>query len=181
VSEVEVAGRTPDTLEVRIDLEGVDSADYAAVIMAANYTSVRLRWNEAAATSDSPAESVREAPAVRFFGHAMQDHDVVKGAPCHGLWLLTPMPELLAGRRVTCNPVILADVLSAGATYVPAPTGSNWHTHVVTDDDLVTSMSAVDGGCEAFVDAVTEAIMRPRAAAMRPSAAAQVAARKDTF
>ena len=51
VSEVEVAGQMPETLDVDIDFTTVDLDKYAAVIMAANYTSVRLRWNEEAATS----------------------------------------------------------------------------------------------------------------------------------
>src|SRR5512134_4067727 len=67
VSEVEEAGKTPETLDVGIDFTQVKLDDYAAVIMAANYTSVRLRWNEAAATSSSPADATRRAPAVYFF------------------------------------------------------------------------------------------------------------------
>src|SRR5512144_2855009 len=47
VSEVEEAGRTTENLEVNIDFEQVNLDDYAAVIAAANYTTVRLRWNEA--------------------------------------------------------------------------------------------------------------------------------------
>ena len=64
VSEVEEAGKTPETLDVGIDFTQVKLDDYAAVIMAANYTSVRLRWNEAAATSPNAAEMARCAPAV---------------------------------------------------------------------------------------------------------------------
>jgi putative intracellular protease/amidase len=162
VGEVEVPGHTPETLDVDIDIDDVDLDDYAGVIVAANYTSVRLRWNEDAATSTNPAEAVRNAPAARFFRRAMGDRRIVKGAPCHALWLLTPSPEVLAGRRVTCNPVVLADVLNAGALYVPAPDGSDWHEHVVVDGDLVTNMSAVkDGrpvGTERFVDAICERI-----------------------
>ncbi len=78
-----------------------------------------------------------------FFRSAMLNRRIVKGAPCHALWLLTPSPDYLAGRRVTCNPVVLADVLNAGAFYVPAPQGSNWWEHVVVDGDLITNVSAV--------------------------------------
>jgi putative intracellular protease/amidase len=178
VSEVEEAGRTPETLDVSIDFTQVKLDDYAAVIMAANYTSVRLRWNEAAATSPNAAEMARSAPAVYFFRQAMQNRRIIKGAPCHGLWLLTPSPDYLAGRRVTCNPVVLADVLNAGAFYVPAPAGSDWHRHVVVDGDLVTNMSALGGpngepvGTELLVDAVRDAILHPPAEARRPEPAA---------
>ena len=63
VSEVEVADTKPEILDVSIDFTQVKLDDYAAVIMAANYTSVRLRWNEAAATSTNAADATRRAPA----------------------------------------------------------------------------------------------------------------------
>ena len=150
-------------------------SDYAAVIMVANYASVRLRWNESAAMSTSPAEAARSAPAATFFRSAMRNPDVVKGAPCHGLWLLTPSPDVLAGRRVTCNPVVLADVVNAGATFVPAPATGAWDRHLVADDDLVTSTSAHNAEvCALFVDAVKDAILaRPAAAKGRAEAAAR--------
>jgi putative intracellular protease/amidase len=175
VSEVEVAGQMPETLDVDIDFTTVDLDKYAAVIMAANYTSVRLRWNEDAATSSSPADAIRRAPAVNFFRSAMLNRRIVKGAPCHALWLLTPSPDYLAGRRVTCNPVVLADVLNAGAFYVPAPQGSNWWEHVVVDGDLVTNASAVHEdrpvGTERLVDEIRERILT-LAAEPTPSAPA---------
>ena len=170
VSEVEVAGRTPETLEVTLDLAAINPDDYAAVIMAANYTSVRLRWNEAAATAGR--EAVRHAPAVELFRRLAANPRIIKGAPCHGLWLLTPSPDYLAGKRVTCNPVVLADVLNAGAQYVSAPEGANWWEHVVTDRDLVTSMSAVHNeepvGTERLVDAIRDAILAVDETPARP-------------
>jgi putative intracellular protease/amidase len=174
VGEVEVPGETPETLDVTLDFRSVDLRDYAGVIMAANYTSVRLRWNEASATSTDPGAAARQAPAVNFFRSAMRDPRIVKGAPCHALWLLTPSADYLAGRRVTCNPVVLADVLNAGAVYVPAPPGQDWWTHVVVDRDLVTTMSALHGaepiGAERLVDAMRDQILT-HAAAPQPSEA----------
>lgn len=156
-------------IEVSIDFEQIKLDDYAAVIMAANYTSVRLRWNDAATTSQNAAEAAQNAPAVRFFHNAMQNRKILKGAPCHALWLLTPVPDILKGRRVTCNPVVLADVLNTGAIYVPAPEGSDWHRHVVVDDDLITSMSATKSspeamsGAEVFVDVIKDQILARKA------------------
>lgn len=63
---------------------------------------------------------------------------IVKGALCHALWILTPLPELLKGRKVICHTVVLADVINAGGEYVPDP------SHVVVDRDLVTGRSAAD-------------------------------------
>lgn len=171
-------------LEATVDIDSVTPDEYAAVIVCANYTSVRLRWNEAAATSRDAAAAVRSAPAPAFIRRAMANRNVVKGMPCHGLWLLTPSPDVLAGRRVTCNPVVLADVINAGADFVPAPAADGWDRHIVVDDDLVTSTSAHNEEvCALFVDAVTDAICartseRP-ASARRPSAPDEAAGAAD--
>jgi protease I len=117
-----------DTLEVKIDFGTVNLHEYAAVLMAANYTSVRLRYFE-------KGSDPRVAPAVQFFARAMGNRAVVKGALCHGLWILTPVPELLRERRVICHRVVLADVLNCGARYDDAESG------MVVDDDLVTGRS----------------------------------------
>jgi putative intracellular protease/amidase len=126
-------------LEVGIEVDDVKPSDYAAVIAAANYTTVRLRSITDPLPGADPHEQVRNAPAVRFFREAMLDRRIVKGAPCHALWLLTPTPEVLRGRRVVCNTVVLADVLNAGAEYVPFDPGTPEPEQVFVDDDLVTN------------------------------------------
>lgn len=155
----EDTGKTPQTLEVQIDFQNVDVNDYAAVIMCANYTSVRLRYFEPPGGVAIGAEQVRTAPAVQFYAQAMANPRIVKGALCHGLWILTPMPELLKGRRVICHEVVLADIINAGAIYVPSPTG------VVVDGDLVTGRSRHEVG--PFIDAITEQIQQVATATNR--------------
>ena len=135
VSEVEQAGYTPQTLEVEIDFQNVTLEDYAAVIMAANYTSVRLRYFEPPKGQPISPEMTRSAPAAQFFARAMQNPRIVKGPLCHGLWILTPYPELLKGRKVICHEVVLADVLNCGAIYMPQ---DEQNGGVVVDGDLVT-------------------------------------------
>ena len=135
VSEIEEAGYTPQTLQVGIDFQNVTLEDYAAVIMAANYTSVRLRHFVPPSGQPVSADLVRSAPAVQFFARAMQNPRIVKGPLCHGLWILTPYPELLRGRKVICHEVVLADVLNCGAIYVPQDAQNGG---VVVDNDLVT-------------------------------------------
>jgi protease I len=83
-------------------------------------------------------DELRTAPAVRFFAAAMMNPNIVKGALCHALWLLTPVPELLKGRKVICHTVVLADIYNAGGIYIPDP------SHVVVDKDLVTGRSLAD-------------------------------------
>lgn len=128
---------SPQKIEVRRDLSTVHPRDYAAVIMAANYTSVRLRYAE---LPQDPAQfdpwaHVQSAPVVRFFAEAMADKSVIKGFLCHGLWILTPNPRLLRGRKVICHSVVMADILACGADVVLTP------NKVVTDDDVVTGFS----------------------------------------
>ncbi|BCU77420.1 DJ-1/PfpI family protein [Luteolibacter sp. LG18] len=125
------------TLVVDKDVADASADDYDIVIMAANYCAVRLREILPMGSLGSP-EEIATPPAVRFYASAMENKRILKGAMCHGLWILTPRPDLLKGRQVICHTVVFADILNAGATFVPAP------SHVVVDDDLVTARSAAD-------------------------------------
>jgi putative intracellular protease/amidase len=159
VSEVEKIGERPETLDVSVDFEHVNLEDYAAIIAAANYTTVRLRYNEKPITATNAAEIARSAPAVRFFRRAMQNQKIIKAAPCHALWLLTPNPDILAGRRVICNPVLVADVINAGALYTACPSGTPAKMQVVVDGDLVTTPSWE--ATETLVDTIKNLIINP--------------------
>jgi protease I len=122
-------------MTVCLDVADLRVSDYDIVLQAANYTAVRLREIPPMGSHGSVAET-REVPAVRFFADAMRDKRIVKGALCHGLWILTPCPELLRGRRVMCHTVVLADIANTGAVYVPN------EGEVIVDDDLVTGRSS---------------------------------------
>jgi protease I len=150
VSDVDTVGKSLQYLDVSIDFQNVDINDYAAVIMAAGYTSVRLRYFQPPKGYPISPEQTRIAPAVHFLAEIMENPQIIKGFLCHGLWLLTPMPELLKGRRVICHEVVLADIINAGAIYVPSP------TNIVVDGDLVTGKSGHD--VYAFIDAITHQI-----------------------
>lgn len=152
VSDVDAVGKFLEYLDVNIDFQNVDINDYAAVIVSAGYTSVRLRYFQPPADCPITPEQTRTAPAVQFFAQAMANPKIVKGAICHGLWLLTPMPELLQGRKVICHEVTLADIANAGAVYVPSASG------IVVDGDLVTGRSGHD--VSAFIDAITQRIFQ---------------------
>jgi protease I len=154
VSDVDAFGKPLQYLDVNIDFQNVDINEYAAVIMSANYTSVRLRYFQPPEGQPISPEQVRTAPAVQFFAKAMTNPKIIKGLLCHGLWLLTPMPELLKGRKVICHEVVLADIANAGAVYVPSP------TNIVVDGDLVTGRSGQD--VHAFIDAIADLITQPK-------------------
>jgi protease I len=129
---------SPQKLEVKRDVSQVRPTDYSAVIMSANYTSVRLRYSAelpADPAGFDPWAHVQSAPVVRFFAEAMQSKKLVKGLLCHGLWALTPNPKLLRGRKVICHSVVMADVINCGAQITLTP------NRVVKDGDLVTGFS----------------------------------------
>jgi protease I len=152
VSDADKIGESLEYLDVTIDFQDIDINEYAAVIMAANYTSVRLRYFQPPEGQSISSEQVRTAPAVQFFAQAMANPKIIKGFLCHGLWILTPMPELLRGRRVICHEVVLADIVNAGAIYVPSP------NNIVVDGDMVTGRSGQD--VHAFIDAIANQIVR---------------------
>lgn len=159
VSDVDEVGKSLQYIDVNIDFESVDVHEYAAVIMAANYTSVRLRYFEPPPGQQISPALTRTAPAVQFFAQAMVNRQIIKGLLCHGLWLLTPMPELLKGRKVICHEVVLADITNAGAVYVPPPMNSqpNDPGNIVVDGDLVTGRAGHD--VYAFIDAIAHQII----------------------
>lgn len=137
VSDIDNETKELQKMVVKREIADANPNDYAIVLCAANYVACRLREiSPMGALAD--ASLVRSPAAVRFMASAMMNPSIVKGALCHSLWILTPTPELLKGRKVMCHTVVLADVINAGAVYVPDP------SHVVVDHDLVTARSAGD-------------------------------------
>lgn len=159
VSDVDEVGKSVEYLDVSIDFQNIDIHNYAAVIMAANYTSVRLRYFQPPAGYPISPAHTRTAPAVQFFAKAMANPQIIKGFLCHGLWILTPVPELLAERRVICHEVVLADITNAGAIYLPPPPDSaaNDPRNIVIDGDLVTGRAGHD--VNAFIEAIAHQIV----------------------
>jgi len=150
VSDISMSGEKPlERITANVDVDQVrrNLDEYAAIMVAANYTAVRNRYFTA---QDG---GVRNSPAVKLFDAAMRRPDIVKSALCHGLWLATPTPEHLAGRRVICHEVVRCDVLNAGAIIVEGE-------KVVIDDDLVTGYSGHEAA--ELADAVIATIHRRR-------------------
>lgn len=137
VSDVDNETKQLQKMLVKNEVADANPNDYAIVLCAANYVACRLREIPPMGSLGNP-DLVRSPAAVRFMAGAMMNPQIVKGALCHALWILTPLPELLKGRKVICHTVVLADVINAGGEYVPDP------SHVVVDRDLVTGCSAAD-------------------------------------
>ena len=158
---------SPQSIDVQRDISQVRPDDYDAVVMSANYTSVRLRYPgelPADPAEFDASEHVQSAPVVQFFAEAMYRKRLVKGLLCHGLWVLTPNPELLRGRKVICHSVVMADIVNCGAAITLTP------NRVVTDDDLVTGFSKHE--VLPFIAAIAERIsaFEIRGAPVEPAA-----------
>ena len=125
------------TMTVDKEIAQCKPEDYDIILIAANYVACRLREIPPMGSLGS-IEQLQSPPAVQFMAAAMANHNIVKGALCHGLWLLTPLPHVLRNRNVICHTVVLADIYNARANYVPT------EEHVVIDGDLVTGRSAAD-------------------------------------
>jgi protease I len=112
-------------------------AGYAAVIVPAGMVSDRLRYTD---------DIAKLPPATVFLQRAFANKTIIKGIICHGLWLVSPLPELVRGRRLVVHNNLLGDARNMGAVYVDQD--------VVVDGDLVTGRSG--GHCHLFARAIID-------------------------
>lgn len=102
-------------------------ASYSAIIVPSGMVADRLRYTE---------DVNKTPPATQFLARAFANKQIIKGIICHGLWLCSPMPELVKGRRVTVHNNLLGDAKAYGAIYV--------NEDLVVDGDLVTARTGDD-------------------------------------
>ena len=57
--------------------------------------------------------------------------DILKGVICHGLWLFSPISDLVKGRRMTVHNNLLGDAKNYGVHYI--------NCDVVVDEDLISA------------------------------------------
>ena len=92
------------------------------IIVPAGMVSDRLRYTE---------DVTKLPPACVFLQKVFARKDIVKGVICHGLWLFSPVAELVKGRKMTVHNNLLGDAKNYGVEYVDAD--------VVIDGDLVSA------------------------------------------
>ncbi len=112
---------------------------YSAIIVPAGMVSDRLRYTE---------DVNKLPPAVEFLKRVFAEKGIIKGIICHGMWLVSPAPELVKGRKVVVHNNLLGDARNIGAVYVDED--------VVVDDDLVTARTG--GHCHLFAKKIIELI-----------------------
>ena len=102
---------------------------YSAIIVPSAMVSDRLRYTE---------DLNVLPPATEFMSRAFAEPGVVKGIICHGLWIMSRVPELVRGRKMVCHPNLYGDAVNMGVQYVDAD--------VVVDGDLVSGRSGAQAG-----------------------------------
>lgn len=126
--------------ECHESFENMDDATlrrYDAIIVPSGIVSDRLRYTD---------DITRQAPAVEFINRAFAEPSIVKGIICHGAWLVSPIPEVVRGRRMVCHNNLIGDVRNMGAIYT--------NEDVVVDGDLVTARTG--GHCHLFARRIIE-------------------------
>ena len=104
---------------------------YAAIIVPSAFVSDRLRYTE---------DVNRISPATEFIKRAFAQKNILKGIICHGMWLVSSVPELVRGRKVVVHNNLIGDARNMGAIYTDQD--------VVVDGDLVTGRTG--GHCHLF-------------------------------
>ncbi|MDM0116717.1 DJ-1/PfpI family protein [Variovorax sp. J22R133] len=112
---------------------------FAAIIVPAGMVSDRLRYTE---------DVNKLPPATEFLKRAFAEKGILKGIICHGMWLVSPAPELVRGRQVVVSNNLIGDIRNMGAIYV--------NEDVVVDGDLVTGRSG--DHCSVFARKIIEVL-----------------------
>jgi len=123
------------------DIDDDQLRTYDAIIVPSGMVADRLRYTE---------DVTKTPPATEFLRRAFAEPSVLKGIICHGMWLVAPAPELVAGRKVVVHNNLIGDARNMGAEYVDQD--------VVVDGDLVTGRTGKHAHLFArtIIDMVTE-------------------------
>ena len=80
------------------EIDDDELGSYAAIIVPAGMVSDRLRYTE---------DVTKLPPATRFLQRAFANKSILKGIICHGMWLVSPSPELvraaMSSSTTTCS------------------------------------------------------------------------------
>ncbi|MBQ3655966.1 MAG: DJ-1/PfpI family protein [Bacteroidales bacterium] len=115
--------------------------EYAAIIVPAGMVSDRLRYTE---------DVNKIPPASQFMKKVFADKNIVKGVICHGLWLLSPVSEVVKGRKMTVHNNLLGDAKNYGVDYQDAD--------VFVDGDLVSARTG--GHCYLLAQEILKLISK---------------------
>ncbi|MEL7586389.1 MAG: DJ-1/PfpI family protein [Prolixibacteraceae bacterium] len=126
------------------DLTDEEIKSFDAIIVPAGMVSDRLRYTE---------DVSRLPPACEFLKKVFSEKHILKGIICHGLWLVSPISEVIKGRRLVAHNNLIGDVRNYGAEYVDQD--------LVIDDDLITARTG--GHCNLLAREIIDQISKRRA------------------
>jgi putative intracellular protease/amidase len=137
-----------ERVTVTTEVNDIDPADYAGIILIGAYATDRLRYQVKIKKGQK-----NQAPAVVFLRKAMAQQAKV-GTICHSMWLLCADSDLLKGRQVTCAHNIVCDVENAGGEVIY--TEDDETVDLVIDGNLISGKhpGMVDQFMEAFVQEI---------------------------
>lgn len=95
---------------------------YSAIIVPSGMVSDRLRYTD---------DVNKIPPASQFMKKAFQNKKIIKGIICHGMWLMSPVSEVIKGRKVVVHNNLIGDAKNYGLNYI--------NQDVVVDDDFITA------------------------------------------
>lgn len=121
------------------DLTDEDIKSFSAFIVPAGMVSDRLRYTE---------DVAKIPPASLFLKKIFANKTIIKGIICHGLWLISPIAEVIKGRKIVAHNNLIGDVKNYGAIYIDED--------VVVDNDLVTARTG--GHCNLFAKEIISII-----------------------
>lgn len=125
------------------DINEAELKTYDAIIVPAGMVADRLRYTEK--VDELP-------PASRFLKRAFEQKSVLKGIICHGMWLASPISEVIRGRRAVVHNNLIGDARNYGLEYV--------NEDVVEDGDLITARTG--GHCNFFAQRIIDRLARTR-------------------
>jgi protease I len=125
------------------DIDDEALRSFSAIIVPSAIVADRLRYTE---------DVDKLPPATEFLKRAFREKSILKGIICHGMWLVSPAPELVRGRPVVCHNNLLGDVRNMGAVYTDQD--------VVVDGDLVTGRTG--DHCNVFARTIIDMLADPR-------------------
>jgi len=135
-----------DPVRVTKDIGSVNVDDFKSFIFIGGYAMDRLRYE---------TKPVKGKPNSSPLGLFVQENfnNKIMGFICHSLWALTPFPQLLQGRKVTCSHNIVYDVINAGGD---VQYGEDGTVNTCVDDKLVTGKHP--GFTQEFLDVYLKTI-----------------------
>jgi len=81
---------------------------YDAIIIPSGMVSDRLRFTE---------DVSKIPPACEFLKRAFANPSILKGIICHGMWLMSPIVDLIEGKKVTLHNNLISDAKNYGLIY----------------------------------------------------------------